>query len=102
MSRSNYSDKKRLLSSGSLLLFLAIAAPMLFLGQRAQPRLNGQWIKGSNLGDARAGACTVSLSGGRMLTTGGQGRGGALASAELLSAAGDSTSVSPMGSAQTC
>src|SRR5437867_516248 len=91
----------RLVRIASFLLLLAITAPMLFLGQRVQPRVPGQWIKDRNLSDARAGACTVSLPDGRMLTTGGQGRGGALASAEFLSAAGDSTSVSPMGSARS-
>jgi hypothetical protein len=101
MSRSKLSDKKRLVRNASLLLLLAMAAPMLFLGQRVQPRIPGQWIKGRNLSDARAGACTVSLSDGRMLTTGGQGRSGALASAELLTGAGDSTPVSPMGSARS-
>ena len=101
MSRSN-SDVKRLLRSVPLLLLFALAAPMLFLGQRVQPRVPGQWTKGLNLTDARAGACTVSLPDGRMLTTGGQGRGGPLISAEFLSAAvGNSTSVSPMSSARS-
>ncbi len=87
------------LRNGSLLL--ALAVPVLLFGQRREPRVFGQWIKDSNLQEARAGACTVSLLDGRRLTTGGQNRRGPLSSAEYLGIPGGLAAVSPMGVARS-
>ena len=68
----------RSLRTASLLLLIATTIPMLFLGQRTQSRIPGQWFKSRDLREGRAGACTDALKDGLMLTTGGQSQGAAL------------------------
>jgi len=87
--------------AATLLLLSAIAVPMLLMGQKLQTRIPGQWLKSRDLREARAGACTAVLADGRMLVIGGQGRDGALATAEFLNNQGEFSLVSQPGVARS-
>ncbi|HLJ17585.1 MAG TPA: YDG domain-containing protein [Bryobacteraceae bacterium] len=72
-------------SLGALVLSLLYGLSLTNLAE-AQPLPHGAntWIKAPDLREARAGACAVALPDGRVLTIGGHGRRGALATAEYV------------------
>ena len=58
----------------------------------------GTWVSagnGDNMSSPRAGAATVLLQDGRLLLTGGDSGGGALASADIFDASGNFSSAAP-------
>ena len=65
-----------------------------------QSRPINRWLAMGKMQTARAGACSASLSDGRVLITGGEGPSGVLNSAEVFDSSGEFTAVAPMSSAR--
>jgi hypothetical protein len=78
----------------SVLFATLLVAGLLLHSSRAQA--TERWVAVGQLQTARAGACSVQLSDGRTLITGGESSGGVLSSAEVFDSSGSFTDVASM------
>ena len=90
--------------SRSLKLLSILFAVLLVAGllvHSFQAQATERWVAVGQLQTERAGACSVQLSDGRTLITGGEDSGGVLSSAEVFDSSGSSTDVAAMLYADT-
>ena len=85
----------RTIRYSALLLGLTLSFGV-FLQSFQPAKGTNRWIVMGKMQSARAGACSVALSEGRVLITGGQSAQGALNSAEMFDGSGAFISVAPM------
>ncbi len=82
-------------------LLLSAFFGMTFLLRAALPTVStGTWVAAGNLSAARSGACTVVLSDGRLLVSGGADANGPTATADLFSTTGNWSAAASMTSAR--
>src|SRR6266487_4103239 len=77
---------------------ITIACGVMLFGFQRESATN-RWVAAGRMQAARAGACSVPLSNGRLLIMGGEGSGGVLNSAEIFDSSGKFAAVTSMGSA---
>ncbi|PYT18521.1 MAG: hypothetical protein DMG59_04015, partial [Acidobacteria bacterium] len=82
----------------ALPFLLAFAFGVLLYSFQPQ-RASNRWIAVGKMQSARAGACSVQLSDGRVLITGGEDSSGVLNTAEVFDSSGAFNAVTPMSSA---
>src|SRR5260370_16333091 len=80
-------------------ILLALCFGVLLHSFQSQRPIN-RWLAMGKMQTARAGACSASLSDGRVLITGGEGPSGILNSAQVFDSSGEFTPLAPMSTAR--
>ena len=83
----------------ALLVVLTLSFGVLLHSFQSQQLPINRWLAMGKMQTARAGACSVPLSDGRVLITDGEGPSGILNSAEVFDSSGEFTAVAPMSRA---